>query len=52
MSLVLALPFSEGKLRVAVDGDARQVVPDDLVDCNRREKRAPSEFGFRKTKLR
>lgn len=32
MSLVLALPFSEGKLRVAVDGDARQVVPDDLVD--------------------
>lgn len=37
----------DGKLRVAVDGDARQVVPDDLVYCKRkREKRMIRISGF------
>lgn len=31
--------FLDGKLRVAVDGDARQVVPDDLVDCKGKERK-------------
>lgn len=36
----LSASGSDGKLRVAVHGDARQVVPDDLVHC--REKRSVS----------
>ena len=39
-------PVSE-KLRVAVDGDARQVVPDDLIDCKeRREERTVSIYDL------
>lgn len=30
------------KLRVAVDGDARQVVPDDLVNCKGTEEKTQS----------
>ncbi|KAI4818475.1 hypothetical protein KUCAC02_011814, partial [Chaenocephalus aceratus] len=31
--------FFRGNLRVAVDGDARQVVPDDLIDCGGKERK-------------
>ena len=42
---VLSVLCGHRKLRVAVDRDARQVVPDDLVDCGGNERNARSLRG-------
>lgn len=39
----------DGKLRMAVDGDAGQVVPDDLVDCvGGKERKGRSVYKVRR----